>query len=264
MTDWYKIKRVLIRVSGEEKQVRPVEPHMATQWPCPKWFHIPSKAEWERIVNTTVTAWWGSNQYAYQINFHLPMAWCRLNGSWAVNWQGSLMYYWTNQWWTQNIKTASSLIIQSSSTGVGNAWTSQWNSIRAFKDEFVAPDSSWTVIKWNTTNWICWNQSQWLISIRYNWTWYTMMDKNLWATTVFTYQDTLSQSNCWYYYQWWNNYWFPWTWALPSTSANMIDASAYWPTNYYESSTFIANSSWWDSSENKDLRWWVTWNVPVS
>lgn len=94
---------------------------------------------------------------------------------------------------------------------------------------------------------------------------YTIADKNLWATKVYNDGDTLSEANAGKYYQWGNNYGFPRTWSV-TTSSTKVDASNYWPWNYYNSSTFItwkANSGW-DSSNNANLRWWTTWTVEAT
>jgi hypothetical protein len=40
-----------------------------------------------------------------------------------------------------------------------------------------------------------------------------------------------------------------------------VDASTYWPWNYYSSDTFIKYNGSWDSSDNWNLWWWVTWVV---
>lgn len=84
------------------------------------------------------------------------------------------------------------------------------------------------------------------------------MDKNLWATTVYNSGDTLSQANCGNFYQRWNNYGFPWTWNV-TTSSTQVDASSYWPWNYYESDIFITLIGDWSSVQNDNLRWGVTW-----
>jgi len=84
---------------------------------------------------------------------------------------------------------------------------------------------------------------------------YTIMDRNLWATST----GIDSSDSYWYYFQWWNNYWFP---SDPNasiaTSNTQVDASGYWPWNYYSSSTFI--TGWVDRSSvrNDNLRWWVS------
>lgn len=105
--------------------------------------------------------------------------------------------------------------------------------------------------------WIYHNATLWLISLSSDGSnWITIADKNLWATTVWNSWDSVTESNCGKYYQRWNNYWFPL--AQVSPSSTRVNASNYWPNNYYSSSTFINNWWYWDSSDNKDLRWWVT------
>lgn len=115
-----------------------------------------------------------------------------------------------------------------------------------------------------TTAWIYHSPDLWLISLSSDWTnWTTIADKNLWATTVYNDWDTLSEANCGKYYQGGNNYWFPFIWSV-TTSSSQVNASNYWPWNYYSSSTFIIRTTspyWWDSSKNLNLRWWVTWTV---
>lgn len=112
-----------------------------------------------------------------------------------------------------------------------------------------------------TTPWIYHNPDLWLISLSYDWeNRATIADKNLWATQVYNDWDTLTKANCWKMYQWWNNYWFDWNDVNSlTTSTTQVDASQYWPWNYYESSTFIISTSNpydWDSSNNLDLWWW--------
>lgn len=115
------------------------------------------------------------------------------------------------------------------------------------------------IYMWREAPWIYHNSTLWLISLSSDGTnWITIADKNLWATTVYNNWDTLSESNCGKYYQWGNNYGFPWTWSI-TTSSTTIDASTYWPWNYYSSSTFIISwNSWWDNSWNANLRWDTT------
>ena len=108
-----------------------------------------------------------------------------------------------------------------------------------------------------TTAWIYHSPDLWLISLSSDGSnWITISDKNLGATQVYNYGDTLSEANCWKYYQWWNNYGFPFTWAV-ATSSTTVDASNYWPWNDYNSSTWISQNSW-DSSYNNNLWWWET------
>mgnify|MGYP003307556149 CR=1 FL=1 len=110
-----------------------------------------------------------------------------------------------------------------------------------------------------TESWIYHNAELWLISLSSNWTdWLTIADKNLGATTVYNDWDTLSEANCGKYYQWGNNYGFPRTWTV-TTSSTKVNASSYWPWNYYSSNTFITGYNDWSSTNNANLRWWVTW-----
>ena len=91
----------------------------------------------------------------------------------------------------------------------------------------------------------------------------TIADKNLWATQVWNDGDTLSGANCWWYYQRWNNYMFPnmdVSETTITTSTTQVDASGYWPENYYSSDTFIKEYYQdWANPQNDNLWWWVVW-----
>lgn len=105
-----------------------------------------------------------------------------------------------------------------------------------------------------TTAWIYHSPEQWLISLSSDWTnWITIADKNLWATVVYNQGDTKSEANCGKYYQWWNNYGF-YSWM--SFNWNQVDASNYWPWNYYNDSTYRRVNNW-ENSGNLNL-WWDT------
>lgn len=114
----------------------------------------------------------------------------------------------------------------------------------------------WTPI---TTSWVYRSEYLWLISYSSDWnTWVTMADKNQWASKVYNFLDALSSANCGCFFQRWNNYWFPVFWAV-TTSWTRVDASTYWPWNYYSSNTFITSYSW-DTSWNANL-WGDTTNT---
>jgi len=107
--------------------------------------------------------------------------------------------------------------------------------------------------------WIYHNATLWVISLSSDGeNWITIADKNLGATEVYEDGDTLSEANSGKYYQWWNNYGFPFTWSV-TTSSTQVDASTYWPWNYYSSSTFITYDWRWDTTDNWNLWWGVTW-----
>lgn len=108
--------------------------------------------------------------------------------------------------------------------------------------------------------WIYHNATLGLISLSSDGSsWYTITDKNLGATTVYNQWDTLTDANCGKFYQRGNNYWFPHSWSV-TTSSTRVNASNYWPWNYYSSSTFIKRtSSPYDrSSVQNDNLWGAT------
>jgi hypothetical protein len=235
------------------------------KWPCPDWFHVPLSTEWQWLK--TIMDWLGLTTWdSWRINLHMPFAGCRMYSNADPRNQRDSCYYWSSSPNSAGSDSARSLSMGWSSNV--NADRSDFRaygySVRCFKNSFELPTSSWTVINgtlWSA--WIFWNQSEWLISIT-NWTTgYTIQDKNLWATTVYNDWNTLSKANCGKYYQWGNNYWFAWTWSV-TTSSTKVDASTYWPWNYYSSSTFITWSYDWSSVHNDNLRWWETWPVSMN
>ena len=226
------------------------------KWPCPSGFHVPALTEWQWLKTIMTSVSWSGASY-WISNLHMPLAGARYSAN-----GGRISY--GMRWNYQSSTPYKSLALVS-----GAVDDSHWNSesegysIRAFKNEFVVPDSSWTVVNWTLWNaWIFWDQTNGLISITSDWTTgYTMQDKNLWATVVYNDWDTLTAANCGNLYQWWNNYWFSWDWTL-TTSSTKVDASDYWPGNYYSSSTFITTESGdnsWSSVRNDNL-WWNTSN----
>lgn len=251
-----------------EKQIRPTPViEFATQWPSPSWFHVPLYSEWTALKDAGTTLWAWNSSWAdnFKTYLKLPFAGYRRNNSSAeIANQDVYWDYWTSV--ADGNNNGCSLEFRSWSINtLSNDNRTYWFSVRSFKNEPVVPDSSWTVLyQWSWSAWIYHNSSLWLISISSDGSnWITIMDKNLWATTVYNSGDTLSEANCWNYFQRWNNYGFPFTWSV-TVSTSTVDASTYWPWNYYSSSTFISYSWSWDSSNNKNLRWWEDGNVPIN
>ena len=97
---------------------------------------------------------------------------------------------------------------------------------------------------------------------------YILMDRNLWASDVWNYgeSETSAVKNG-RYYQWWNNYGFPASNGngnpYPYTSNMSVDASWYWPGNYYSSATFILIDYRWDDADNANL-WWWNWDTATA
>ena len=233
------------------------------QWPAPDGFHVPLNTEWQAMYDIwTALGGWSSDWINFWIALKLPLAGDRFRWSSSVSDQGAYGRYRSST--RTNASNAYSIHFDSSVISPQTAsQRSNGLSVRCFKNSPIVPTPSWAKLYWMSIEswWIFWSSTDWLISLSSNWqTWVTIMDKNLWATTVWNSGDTLSEANCGKYYQRWNNYGFPRTWTV-TASSTQVDASAYWPWNYYSSSTFITRSSSpyrWDTTDNANLRWWVS------
>ena len=234
------------------------------KWPAPSGVHVPSITEWQWVK--TIMDWLSLTTWDdWRIKLHIPFVGYRHSSTAAILNQGSNGFYWASSPYSAGSNSANYFRLNSSNVKTNYSYNRAYGlPIRCFKNTYETPDSSWTVVQWTLWSaWIFWNQTEWLISITSDWTtWYTIMDKNLWATTVYNDGDTLTQANMGNMYQWWNNYWFPSTWTLTNTSSTQVDASWYWPSTsnwYYEDGTFITWSEDWSSVNNDDL-WWDTSN----
>ena len=233
------------------------------QWPCPDGFHIPLSSEWQSVYNVWVSigAWGASWWDNFKNYLKIPLAWYLSYQNSGIQERWAYWYYWACS--SSDIGYADSLYFHSAAIIPGSSGKkTNWFPIRWFKDSSVVPDNTRTVLKqWTWTAGIYHNSALWLISLSSDWaTWITIADKNLWATTAWNSWDTYSESNIGWYYQRGNNYKFPYSWGA-TTSITKVDASAYWPWDYYSSSTFItstSSASYWDSSNNQNLWWWVS------
>ena len=247
-----------------DTKIRPTIINFATQWPAPDGFHVPLNTDRQAVYNVwgalrwSYTSWWA----AFGKALKLPKAGGRSPVDANAMSQGSEGYYWSS---SRSTADEAYQIYFSSNIAMYNGFRAGGFSVRCFKNSPVVPTSSWTKLYWTSieAGWIFWSSADWLISLSSNWqSWITIMDKNLWATTVWNYWDAVSAANCGWYFQWGNNYMFPYTWSV-TTSSTRVNASAYWPWNYYSSSTFIKYRWRWDTTDNWNLRWWVDGNVPV-
>lgn len=236
-----------------------VSDYSAMRWPCDSWFHIPMNSERNKIksdLNSFGWTSWTQQSTASTSYLKMPLAWYRNYSSSNLMAQGTEWRYWACE--RYNSTNGRAVRVKSDAFSVSYYNISNWYSIRPFRDTPVIPDSSWTVEhQWTGTAWIYSNATLWLISISsdgINWT--TMADKNLWATQQYSILDPLSETNCGKYYQRWNIYWFAWTWTVQNTNTQ-VDASNYWPWNYFSSDIFIKSS--WEIGNNANLRWWTTW-----
>lgn len=240
------------------------EEQRATQWPSPKGFHVPLSTDRQAAYSAFTWLWlsWWDNFRNY---LKMPYAWCLNQDNSSPSSRWDIGFYWASNYYRDS-RFAYQMYLRSSSINPTQAdYRCGCYSLRCFKNYPVIPTSSWSKLYWTSiaAGWIFWSSTDWLISLSSNWTdWVTIMDKNLWATNVYNTWNTLSEANCGKYYQWWNCYWFAFAWNVTRTSTQ-VNASTYWPWNYYSAPMFI---TWytWDSSDNRNLRWWVDGNVPVS
>lgn len=239
----------------------------ATQWPCPRGFHVPLYSEWSNVCSVLTSSLWLANRGVTIMTYlKMPYWWMRYRGDSGVLVQWQNWLYWSSS----RYNDANAYIIYFNSSDLYPTYNNQranWYLVRPFKNIPVQPDSSRTVLKqWTWDAGVYHNSTLWLISISGDGTtWITIADKNLWATQVYNVNDTLNEAKCGKYYQRWNNYGFPYSWSV-TTSSTKVDASTYWPWNYYSSSTFITVSSSpyrWDTTDNANLWWWEDGNVPV-
>ena len=246
-----------------------IQDYSAMRWPAPDGFHVPLSTERQAVKDIRVAlGGWSSDWANFGIALKLPFSGRRSYSNASIYNKGTYGYYWSSSPDHSNASNSYYLSFNSSSINFQNFSRANGYSVRCFKSSPTIPTSFWTKLYWTSieTGWIFWSNADWLISLSSDWqTWITIADKNLGATQVWNSWDTLSEANCGRYYQRWNNYGFPRAGdATITTSETQVDASNYWPWNYYESSTFIIWNNDWSSVQNDNLRWWVTWIVTLN
>ena len=152
---------VLIQKELKNAYLGEYTPPLPNTWPCPAWFHIPTKDEWVNIINAWVTLWaWtlnnggGNNASVY---LKLPASWKRYYASSDVN-NDRWWYYWSVTpysgygWIHINIFLYYSWTVYPEQT---SEYRADGYPIRPFKDSAKAPDSSWnTIYAWTGSAWI--------------------------------------------------------------------------------------------------------------
>lgn len=250
--------------AGEWIEIWIVQDYSAIQWPAPSGFHVPLDSEWVALCGILTTTFsMASDATTMGTYLKMPMAWRRYNSSANVTNVGASGYYCSST----PFDAGYSYDLRFNSSSI-NPQDPQYRahgfSVRCFKDTPIIPTSSWTTLyqgSWSA--WVFYNATDGLISVSGDWvTWYTIQDKNLWATTVYNQWDVETDANCGYFYQWGNNYGFPHSWAV-TTSSTQVNASNYWPWNYYSSSTFITWSYDRSSVQNDNLWGATTWVVTI-
>lgn len=87
--------------------------------------------------------------------------------------------------------------------------------------------------------------------------WFTIMDRNLWASTT-GFWSSASKDSYWFYYQWGNNYWFSLKWNnIPSKTTTKAKWDDSYIHKWYIGTSFITNwNDYWDDGYHDNLRWW--------
>ena len=225
-----------------------------TKGPCPMWFHVPLSTERNALWAEMQALWLDSQWtwYAMENYLYMPAAWY-LDASWSIT-----------DWWTYyGVWCADEDAFNfgyTFDTSNRNAFKINWLNIRPFADSPVVPDSTWSVVydgsSVATGAWVFWHGIYWVISISSDGVnWITIADKNLWANYTYVPWDTITSDTRWNYYQWWNCYWFD---VAPATSYDTVDATWYWPGNYYYGDKFVLGSYNRQIWNNSNLWWGVS------
>lgn len=250
-TDWSSVRNPLLRANSTTKQ-----------WPAPDWYHVPDRYEFSDMMtilkNIKPLAVWVLAEYARRLK--IPFAWYLYYNSPSQvfdQWTQTVLWSTTIDWnaGTQYLNRSYALTLSDTGYSVWTGSRANWCSVRCFKNEPIAPDNTWTTIYEDWNKWVYRNAGLELITIT-DWSnTISMKDRNLWASVVYSYGDTLSQANCWYYFQRWNNYWFPGIGYTDTiqTSPTQVNATNYWA--YYYDETFRIRYEDWSSTNNDNL-WW--------
>lgn len=242
--------------------------YSAMRGPCPEGFHVPRYNDWQYVIDMMEDLGYTTDTQKADVFVQvlwMPLSWRRdyVDGTGKTTTSKTQAMYWCCT------DTNRCLEIKSTAIAFKNYAKWYWFLLRPFKDEAVAPDWTWDRIDtWTWNGGMYHSKYLSLISISWDWTnWITIADKNLWATTVFDSaalsSATYTQDTCWYYFQRWNNCPFPKS-AAATTMSTQVDATDYWPWNYYSSPIFRTTNQDWSSVTNSNLRWWVTWLVQVT
>jgi hypothetical protein len=249
-----------------------INDYSAQRWPALFCFHVPKQDERDNVISIMTSCLGLSNCWCtIKTYLKMPRGWLRdkndgvLRSYWD---EGAAQHLWTSTYgvYLQYSRSANSISTDS--------WLSIWYSypIRAFADNPVIPDSSWTTLyDWSAcAAWagIFHKQSAWIISMSWDGVcWVTVADKNIWATTVYNDGDTLCADNVGCYFQRWNNYGFEWIWGnTPTLNNSQQNVSGFCASTFccYLFNTcwcymYVVNPAWTWCTAN--LRWAVTWAV---
>lgn len=164
----------------------------------------------------------------------------------TIKWKDAIVYYWTVDF-TSLKENHDSFVDPISGDDYEYAYT-KWEDYSFLQISAKSETNSWElIIAWhyvqfntgdavdlfwwsswgggNNGDWVTHNPTAWTITISYNWTSYTIKDKNEWATSLADeticqdeFDSTCTQEYLWNYYQWWRN--DSWNWTDNTNNAN--------------------------------------------
>lgn len=222
---------------------------IASQWPCPSGFHIPTQDEMQFVFDTLKTLE-GGTVTVQNLQNHLfmpPVGYIdRQTGQQSTS-------YGVVRIWTCTFSSAQCYAFKDDTGGVGIGLDrpATGMQIRPFANQPVIPETGWSTVLASDTASLSVNHTLGLMTITDGEKYITFSDKNLGATAY--YNGTVTAANTGHYYQAGNNYGFDL--PITNTSSTKVDPSWYWPGNYYNSDTYICGSgvSDWRTRSNNNI-----------
>ena len=222
---------------------------IASQWPCPAGFHIPTQNEMQFVLDTLKTLE-GGTVTVQNLQDHLfmpPVGYIdRQTGQPSTS-------YGVVRIWTCTFSSAQCYAFKDDTGGVGIGLDrpATGMQLRPFANQPVIPETGWSTVLASDTASLSVNHTLGLMTITNGEKHITFSDKNLGATAY--YNGTVTAANTGHYYQAGNNYGFDL--PITNTSSTKVDPSWYGPGNYYNSDTYICGSgvSDWRTRSNNNI-----------
>lgn len=123
--------------------------NQSRRWPCPLWYHVPTIAELENLINLADSlAWWTMDGSTFRQTFKIPLSWSRMTNPNQPVYLNQRWYFWTSSSSITETTNAWYLFIYSNwAKWVRTFWRkSDWFPVRPFKNTSVTPDDTRTVL----------------------------------------------------------------------------------------------------------------------
>lgn len=118
----------------------------AKRWPCSEWYHVPTATEFSALTNI-ITTLVGSNEAEDCHQYFLINSFNTLDYDWDVD---TPLYWYTNRCWFSTVDVSRNMPcyahVYTTPTWVWWEGACHWLPIRPFKNTYVVPDSTRTVL----------------------------------------------------------------------------------------------------------------------